>query len=292
MMIQIKKNKDGIFSYDYSNFEKLVELAASKGVDGQIAVHNLYSLNNNFFYHDEITNQVVTLNSNPMTDKYVAFWEPFLRDFSRYLIQKGWVEKVRFYVDERDPKITIGLARFIKEINPDFKIGFAGNFDEELSPYVADYSVPINRSIGGRNLEKRIASGHETTLYTGCFNTQPNMLMSSNYVDIYFLLMLAKAKNFDGMLRWAFNIWSGQIMDNAVFVDLPAGDTHFVYPEGQVSLRYWLIRDGLEEVQKANLRSNRAKTRNMIQKHNEYSLLGTENERIKMVRNMKNFLND
>ena len=116
--------------------------------------------------------------------------------------------------------------------------------------------------------------------------------MASNYTDIYFLIMLSKARGYDGMLRWAFNLWSPQIMKSAIFSDLPSGDSHFVYPEGQVSLRYLIIKDALEEVQKVEAMANSSKTKELLNSHTRYFLLNIEKDRINMVKTMKNYLND
>src|SRR5690606_34224838 len=113
-----------------------------------------------------------------------------------------------------------------------------------------DYSLASNIVLDPNILAERKSKGFNTTYYTSCYEVQPNMLMASNYSDIYYLVMLSKARGYDGMLRWAFNRWSPQIMKSAIFSDLPSGDSHFVYPEGQVSLRYLILKDALEEVQK------------------------------------------
>src|SRR5690606_36257615 len=100
------------------------------------------------------------------------------------------------------------------------------------------------------------------------------------------------ARGYDGMLRWAFNAWSAQIMKTAIYSDVPSGDAHFVYPEGQASLRYLILKDALEEVQKADAMSNSAKTKKLLISHTRNLLLNEEKERITMVNTMKKFLND
>ncbi len=292
MMIQVSKKTDGTYSYDYSNFEKYVNCGLSNGIDEQISVHNLYPWNNYFFYYDEAKKKVVSVQTLPLSDDYKNFWSSFLKDFNDYLSQKGWLEKVVFYIDEREVGQSLGVAKFIKEINPDFKIGYAGRFYKQLSPYIYDYSVPTNVVMEDVNLQSRMDTGQETTFYTSCFEKQPNMLMMSNYGDIYFLTMLAKAKGYDGMLRWAFNLWSSQIKENAIYTDVPSGDAHFVYPDGQVSLRYWIIRDALEETLKFDVKKKDIVAKQVLNAHTRYFLLNVEASRLDMVSTMKKYLND
>jgi hypothetical protein len=291
-MIQITKTKEGDFFYDYSNFEKYVKLAFSEGVDKQIAVHNLYPWNNNFFYYDENTKKIVTVNSLPNSPEHHAFWKPFLENFERYLHALGWLDKVMFYVDERNPEITIELAKFIMGINQDYKLGYAGAFHAKLSPYIFDYSIPSNVTLGDYQLRTRRRAGHITTFYTACFDKGANMLMTSSNVDTYFLLMLARAKGFDGMLRWAFNQWTASITENAIYSHVPSGDAHFVYPNNQPSLRYFLIQDGLEELLKVQRKSSRPRTRRILNRYTDNTLLRNQGGRIDVVERTKKYLND
>ncbi|HSJ68265.1 MAG TPA: glycoside hydrolase domain-containing protein, partial [Anditalea sp.] len=292
MMIQTSKKSDGSYSFDYTNFEKYVKLGISKGIDKQISVHNLFPWNNFLFYYDEEKGEVEAIRTLPMTPVYKEFWVAFLDDFGPYLKKQGWHDKVVFVIDERNAKQTLEVIKFVHEIDPNFKMGYAGRFYPSLSPHVYDYSVPVNVVMEDDVIESRKKAGQITSLYTTCFEKQPNMLLMSNPMDIYFILMLAKAKGYDGMLRWAFNLWSPQIPNNAIYTDLPSGDAHFVYPEGQNSLRYFIIKDALEEVQKMEVQRQKRNTRDMLKAHQRYYLLNVESSRMEMIKSMKNHLND
>lgn len=292
MMIQIQKKADGTFSYDYSNFEKYVNLGIQKGIGKQISVHNLFPWNNTFFYCDESSQKVISIQSLPGTELYNQFWKTFLIDFSKYLKQKKWLDRVVLVVDERDIKETIALVKFVKRINPNFKMGYAGRFDPELSRLIFDYSVPSNVILEKADLAERKSLGYQTTFYTSCFEVQPNLVIGSNLDDAYFLTMLSKSRNYDGMLRWAFNVWSPQIIKSAIFSDIPSGDGHFVYPGNQLSIRYLILRDALEEVLKFDTRPKDWKKEEIINAQNRYFLLNNEAERMNMVDALKNYLSN
>ncbi len=292
MMIQVCKKADGTFSYDYSNFEKYVNLGIEKGIDNQISVHNLFPWNNNFFYFDEPSQQVISNQSLPGTDLYNQFWASFLVDFSKFLKKKNWMDKVVLVVDELDINQTIQLANFVMKIDPAYKMGYAGLFNPELSTLMYDYSVPSNVILEKEELAKRISLGYKTTFYTSCFEVQPNLVIGSNLDDAYFLTMLSKSRGYDGMLRWAFNKWSSQIMTSAIFSDLPSGDSHFIYPHNQLSIRYLILRDALEEVLKFDEKPNDWKKTELINAQNRYFLLNIEPSRMEMVEAMRNYLNN
>lgn len=292
MMIQIQKKADGTYIYDYSNFEKYVNLGIQKGIGKQISVHNLFPWNNTFFYCDESSQKVISVQSLPGTELYNQFWTSFLKDFSKYLKQKKWLDRVVLVVDERNENETIDLAKFVKKIDPIFKMGYAGIFNPELSLLMYDYSVPSNVILEKADLAKRKSLGYQTTFYTSCFEAQPNLVIGSNLEDAYFLTILSNARGYDGMLRWAFNVWSPQIMSSAIFSDIPSGDAHFVYPGNQPSLRYLIVRDALEEVLKLDSKPNDWKKTEISNAQNRYFLLNIESERMNMVDAMKNYLNN
>lgn len=292
MMIQVRLKTDGTFSYDYTIFEKYVELAASKGISKEISVHNLFPWNLSYFYFDEATGAIKTFKSEPGTKTYNEFWTPFLLNFASYLKSKNWMEKTVFWIDERDKNKTALLIKYVHGIVPEFKFGYSGRFSPGLSDLVYDYSLASNIVLDLDKLAKRKSKGYKTTYYTSCYEVQPNMLLASNYTDIYFLVMLSKAKGYNGMLRWAFNLWSADIMNSAIFSNLPSGDSHLVYPNGQVSLRYLILKDALEELLKVDAKAHLAKTKELLNSYNRYFLLNIEKDRVIMVNTMKNYLND
>ncbi|WP_226389660.1 glycoside hydrolase domain-containing protein [Penaeicola halotolerans] len=292
MMIQVKKSKSDTYSFDYKNFDKYVQSAIDKGVGENISLHNLYPWNNYFFYFDENLNEVIGFNTSVNSKDYQEFWGAFLLSFEKHLESNDWLDKVIFYIDERDIESSITLCKFIHSYNKSFRIGYAGAFDERLSDYIYDYSVPSNIMIPNNVLEKRQREGKRTTFYTACFGSGANMLMTSPNYDIPFLLNLALAKGYDGKLRWAFNYWSSNIMDNAIYSDVPSGDAHFVYPYNQPSLRYFLIVDSLEDLQKISFIKSNKKRKKLLLDFLNPTLLYSEKERQNLVLETKKRLNE
>ncbi|MCI6769191.1 MAG: DUF4091 domain-containing protein, partial [Bacteroidales bacterium] len=45
------------------------------------------------------------------------------------------------------------------------------------------------------------------------------------------------------MLRWAWNSWPEDPVNDSRFGKFPSGDTYFGYPGGRVSIRYEMMRD-------------------------------------------------
>lgn len=294
MMIQVKKSPDGIFSYDYSVFDRYVELGLKNGITNQIAIHNLFPWNNFFFYWDESSKEIASIQTPPGTPEYQEFWRPLVVDLAAHLRRKGWLDRSLFFVDERDPVQTEQLIQWVKGLEPDFQFGFAGDYYPSLSPWIKDYATPMNVVIDPSELSRRILHAGTTSLYTSCFEkaNQPNMLLPSDLREIYFLVHLAQAKKYNGMLRWAFNLWSPQILESAIFTDLPSGDSYLVYPDGQLSLRYLVLQDALEELAKSKAIAQTKGVTEMNSALNRYFLINIEGDRYQMIQSLKNYLNE
>jgi hypothetical protein len=294
MMIQVRKSSSGTYSYDYSIFDRFVLSAMDRGISGQIALHNLFPWNGFIFYFDEAKDQVISIRTQPGTVEYNEFWKPFLLDFEKHLHSKNWLQKTVLFVDERDPNQTLELAKWVKELAPGLSMGFSGDFYPFLSPWIKDYSTPMNVVIDPSELSKRVLYSQNTSIYTSCFEqaNQPNFLLTSDFRDIYFLTQLAKARGYNGYLRWAFNLWSSEIEESAIYSDLPSGDAHMIYPNGQVSTRYLVLEDALEEIRKLEIFSKISNTSEMMSATNRYFLINIEADRFQMVQAMKNYLND
>lgn len=292
MVIQITKKANGEYAYDFSNFDKLVSTAFESGIDEYIGVHNIFSWNNYFFYFDESAGKVVSGRELPGREVYTSFWEPFLKAFSKHTTSKGWRDKIIFVIDERNHNLSIETSKMVHRIEPKFKMGYAGRYSRELSKMVYDYSIPVNVVLEPDQIQERIDLGYKTTHYTTCFNKQPNMLMSSNLDDIYFMVTLAEARHYNGMLRWAFNMWKTDIAQSAIYSDLPSGDGHIVYPDDQPSLRYLVLMDALEEIGKLRAKQELTSSKELLTSHTRYYLLNSEEARMQMVSAMKKHLNE
>ncbi|SDA78100.1 protein of unknown function [Algoriphagus alkaliphilus] len=81
-------------------------------------------------------------------------------------------------------------------------------------------------------------------------------------------------------------------MDSAIYVDVPSGDAHLVYPDGQVSVRFLVLIDAMEEISKLETLSRIQNPIEMMNATNRYFLINSEAERYQMLQAMNNYLND
>jgi hypothetical protein len=57
----------------------------------------------------------------------------------------------------------------------------------------------------------------------------------------------------DGFLRWAWNSWPQDPVQDATYWAWLAGDTYLVYPDGSPSLRFLELRNGIIAAEKVRL---------------------------------------
>ncbi|WP_332910211.1 glycoside hydrolase domain-containing protein [Algoriphagus boritolerans] len=75
MMIQVTRKEDNSYSYDFSNLENYITRAEKAGLLKQISIHNLFPWNKNFYFFDEKTNQIKTINAGPNSEAFRAFFQ-------------------------------------------------------------------------------------------------------------------------------------------------------------------------------------------------------------------------
>ena len=94
-----------------------------------------------------------------------------------------------------------------------------------------------------------------TTLYTCCAEAYPNMFIVSPPDEAAWLMWRVPATGCDGYLRWAYNSWTENPLEDGRFRQWPAGDCFMVYPEGRSSIRMEKLIEGIQDCEKAGILS-------------------------------------
>lgn len=252
-MIKWIKKTDGSWKYDYSKFDKWVDYMHGIGINEYINCYSMIPWNLKFYYYDESSKKLEVLQAKPEEDSYKKHWLPFLEDFAQHLKDKGWFDKTTIAMDERPMKDMQAAIAIIKKADKDFKISLAGNYHEELSEDIIDYSIPLNSNMPNDILSSRKAKGYKTTIYTCCSEIFPNTFTSSGFYEPTWLMLNAVEKGFDGYLRWAYDCWNKDPLHDTRFGPWPAGDTYLVYPDNQTSVRFENLIDGVQQAEKINI---------------------------------------
>ena len=258
-MIRWIKKKDGSWSYDYSVFDKWVSFMQSIGINKLINCYTMVPWNNKFYYFDESLQRDTVLIAKTGTPEYEAHWRPMLTSFMQHLKQKGWYNKTAIAMDERPLEDMQKVIQLIRSVDKDIKISLAGSFHREIAGDVYDYCIASAESFDSLVLKKRITSGLPTTYYTYCYEGHPNTFTFSPPAESTWLAWYAANKHFNGYLRWAFNCWPRNAMQDSRYSTWSAGDTYLVYPGGS-SIRFEKLIEGIQDYEK--IRVLKAKYKN------------------------------
>ncbi len=251
-MIKWIKMNDGSWAYDYTIFDQWVSFMQSFGINKLINCYTMVPWNNKFYYYDEVLQRDTLLIAKTGTPEYEAHWRPMLAAFVHHLKQKGWYNKTAIAMDERPLEDMQKVIRLVRGVDKDIKISLAGSYHSEISNDVYDYCIASAEKFDTGVLRKRIDAGLPTTYYTYCYEGRPNTFTFSPPAESAWLGWYAANKQFNGYLRWAYNCWPRNPMQDSRFSTWSAGDTYFVYPGGS-SIRFERLIEGIQDYEKIRL---------------------------------------
>lgn len=252
MVMRIKK-PDGSWAFDYAVFDKWIEFMMGMGINQQINCYSLIPWKLSFQYFDQASNRLMYLDTKVGTPEFNNYWQDFLTDFAKHLKQKGWFDITTIAMDERPLKSMQEVVRLIHEADPAYKISLAGNYHQALETVLYDYCVASGQFFPDSVLNARKAAGQKSTFYTCCSEPYPNTFSFSPPAESAWMAWYAAAKGFDGYLRWAFNSWTENPLQDTRFDAWPAGDCYLIYPCGRSSIRFERLNEGIQDFEKIRI---------------------------------------
>ncbi len=253
-MITRYKHADGSWTSDYRLLDEYVKFGRRCGIGPQIHCYSMAAWGNRASYTDVASGDNISIALQPGTSEYEDYWGPFLRDFEQHMRRKGWVDDTFIAMDERGPKETKATADCVKKYAPRLKIAMPGNKPPshfkgiELANY-CQFIAHIDDSFLRESAQRR-EQGMVTTYYVCCGPARPNTFTVSPPDEQVWLGIYAAANGLDGFLRWAFVNWPRDPLFDSGFGNWKAGDTFLLYPGPRSSVRWEMLRDGIEEAEK------------------------------------------
>lgn len=253
-MIIWTKNEDNTWQYDYTVFDKYVQLMMDLGINKMINCYSIIPWNNQIHYRDAKTAQFIDVEAKPGTDVFKIFWTPFLKDFAQHLKQKGWLKITNIAMDERSRAQMDAAFTLMNEVAPELGIAYADNQKTyKRYPSSNDISIAIQHPYEKNDIVERTKKGFSSTFYICCSDSFPNTLTFSEPAEATYLGWYALASGFDGMLRWSYNSWVEKPLEDSRFRTWPAGDTYIVYPQNRTSIRFERLLEGVQDYEKARI---------------------------------------
>ena len=253
-MISWTKQADGRWAYDYTVFDRWVNFMHEIGINKMINCYSIIPWNNEIHYQDAQQNKLINVVAKPGTPIFSELWTPFLKDFVQHLKAKGWLDKTNIAVDERSREEMDAALTLLTAVAPELGISYADNQKTyQRYPESKDISIGASHPFSLEDLQSRKARGLNTTFYICCSDGFPNQFTFSDPAESTYLAWYAEAAQFDGMLRWAFNSWVENPLQDSRFRTWPAGDTYIVYPHNRSSIRYERMLEGIQDYEKLQI---------------------------------------
>ncbi|MDO5980954.1 DUF4091 domain-containing protein [Flavivirga spongiicola] len=268
-MVQWTLNEKGDWEFDYSVFDRYVDMATQLGIDEAINTFSMAPFKETkqrLHYFDKKDNAFKNLELDIHDVLYKDIWTKFLISFKKYLLSKNLTERTFLGFDEKTEEDMQVLLAIIKTAAPEFldKIIIAGHpegdeYAKNLSisymffpeqPLERKAVVPVLPTIEGRKSDNK-----RTTFYLCAEPAHPNALTYSPAIESQLIPWLALKYNTDGYLRWSYNNWTKDPFKNPVFRH-NQGDDYYVYPgkDGPISsIRWELLKEGIEDYELFNI---------------------------------------
>ncbi len=262
-MIEWTKLQNGQWKFDYSIFDKYVQLCMNLGINRAITIYTPVPWGFRFRYLDAATGNYKYESWAPTSPEFVRHWNVFLTDLKRHLEQKGWFDITYLGINENPMPEVLAAINMIRKHSPKWKITYAGDYHKELEFLLDDYCYLYGKESDVSTVEKRSGRKLTTTWYVCCNPPYPNNFLFSPPVEGRWMGWYSTAHKYDGFLRWAYDAWPADPARDARHVLWPAGDCFLVYPGGNSCIRFEKLREGIVDYEKIRiLRDKYAKTNN------------------------------
>lgn len=256
-MVDVTRRKDGTWTYDYSVFDKYVTFAKECGLGPQIHCYTLAGFKTSFT--DEVTGErLVSLSGNEKKE----YWTRFLKDFEAHVKAKGWLGDVYIALDESAPDVLRAAADLLRSAAPGLKLAMAG--ERKPSEYagvaIDNFSLHYGRVTPEflNEVKERRRKGFTTTCYV-C-GGRPCTQLTRPLCENAWLGIFSVASGMDGFLRWAAFTWPRDPLFDGSFIHWAPGGTYLLYPGPRSSMRWEMLRDGIELAEKIRILREEGKT--------------------------------
>lgn len=259
------KRQNGKLIFDFSLFDKWVEVFKEAGVIGRIEGGHLGGREGGAWEAKEFVLSGYTVEENGQ-EKWVPevrisspeaenFLSQFLPALQKHLEERGWLG---IYVQHlADEPIDINaesyclFASYVRHYAPKIPI-IEANQTTEIAGYIDIWVPLLNYFHRDLTFYQRRPQKEEVWFYTCLAPTgkYPNRLLDYPLIKVRLLHWMNWLYKTQGFLHWGLNYWSDKPFEDLEPGGLPPGDSCIIYPgkEGPLdSLRWEILREGMED---------------------------------------------
>lgn len=266
-MIKWIKEKDGTFTFDYTDFDAWIKFNKELGIGDKIICYSIAPWNNQVTYFDKGQNKNVTTPLKVGEATWTNMWTTFFTDLMKHMEKQGWKEETYIGIDERgmDMRAFDLLDKILgKDGKPFLTAGALDHIDSkhDLAMRIDDLNVgsmaiKSHKSTFEKLVAEREAAGMRTTVYT-CTGHQPGNFSLSAPGESYWTMMYSYSVGGQGYLRWAYDSWVENPLEDTTHNAFEAGDCFLIFPDEKgtknpqpkSSLRLEKMAEGVRDVNK------------------------------------------
>ena len=260
--------KDGTWQFDYTDFDKWAAFLLKEIKVSYIECYSIVPWENILRYTEDGAEKMQ--KAAPGTKPWEDAWTPFLKDFAKHLDQKGWFEHIIIAMDERpeaEMEAALNLLGSIRNRNGNsFKTGGAvEKYNKKLwdrlftvTPHISsicEEKIPLN--LFRAKAEERRKQGKLTSIYS-MIGDYPGIFSMSDPGEAAWTIWYAEFCGTDGFLKWAYDAWCENPLEDNSHCYFEAGDMFLVYPGEycgertavRSSPRYQMMTEAVRDIRK------------------------------------------
>lgn len=262
------ERQENKWSFDYTDFDKWVNFLLTKIRVSYIECFSIVPWENILRYKEEGIERVC--KAAPGTKLWEEIWSVFLNDFVSHLEDKGWFDRVILAMDERSEEEMAAALDLIERIrNKEGKGlktgGYVGSFHPQLwerlfvvTPHISNIcekQIPLSlfRTVAG----ERRSQGKLTGLYS-MIGDYPGIFSMSDPGEAAWTVWYAEFCGTDGFVKWAYDAWCENPLEDNAHPYFEAGDMFLIYPgeyqgtrtAARCSPRFSVLSEAIRDIKK------------------------------------------
>ncbi|MBR6770015.1 MAG: Ig-like domain-containing protein, partial [Lachnospiraceae bacterium] len=242
-MVKWTKKADGTWSFDYTDFDKWVKFNKELGIGDKIICYSIAPWSCAVTYYNEATkqNEKITVEAaNGWNANWESAWRAFLQDLIQHVTDEGWKDYTYIGIDERGFSANaFNLIDSVLDIKG-VPLKTAGAMDgfvdkrdlamrlDVLS--VGSIAVKAHPAEFEALRQERDELGLKTTVYT-CTGHKPGSFSLSAPGESYWTMMYAYSVGGSGYMRWAYDSWVANPLEDTTHNAFEAGDCFLIFPD-------------------------------------------------------------
>ncbi len=256
-MIIWQKNLEGEFTFDFSIYDRYVELNLALGINREIECHSLLPCKQQepkISYYDMVSKSMKTIETIPESQLYQEAWTAFLKAFIVHNRRRGWHNMLTIcpYDEPSNPQRFAEVAELVKKFAPEIRISAAltSRVALELINCIDIATIHLDVGYDKDAVDKLRESGVELRWYNCCTPDWGNTLFNCELIDAYRISWITEQGKYRGFLRWSIIGWPESWNENPGF-NWPTGDTYLIAPgkSGPLeTLRWHAYRQGYQDL--------------------------------------------